>query len=173
MKIVLFAINGSFSHTNLAIRCLREPLEKAGFDVVLVEHTLRDRTAHILEHLYRENADIYGFSTYIWNIEPMLTIAQTLKSLLPNSKIVFGGPEASYGLERFENTSWIDAIVRGEGEEAMLSLCQAVRDEKEYPRISGGDAVTFSDAGVHYREGEETGGILYYESSRGCPYSCA
>ena len=173
MKIALFAINGSFSHTNLAIRCLREPLEKAGFDVVLVEHTLRDRTAHILEHLYRENADVYGFSTYIWNIEPMLTIAQTLKSLLPNSKIVFGGPEASYGLERFENTSWIDAIVRGEGEEAMLSLCQAVRDEKEYPRISGGDAVTFSDAGVHYREGEETGGILYYESSRGCPYSCA
>ena len=173
MKIVLFAINGSFSHTNLAIRCLREPLERAGFEVVLVEHTLRDRTAHILEHLYRENADIYGFSTYIWNIEPMLTIAEALKSLLPNSKIVLGGPEVSYGLERFEGSSWIDAIVRGEGEEAMLSLCQAVRDEKEYPRISGGDAVTFSDAGVHYREGEETGGILYYESSRGCPYSCA
>ena len=173
MKVVLFAINGSFSHTNLAIRCLREPLERAGFEVVLVEHTLRDRTAHILEHLYRENADIYGFSCYIWNIEPMLTLAETLKSLLPNSKIVLGGPEVSYGLERFEDASWIDAIVRGEGEEAMLSLCQALRDGREYPRISGGDAVTFADAGVHYRKGEETGGILYYESSRGCPYSCA
>ena len=55
MKIVLFAINGSFSHTNLAIRCLRDPLEGAGFEVVLIEHTLRDRTAHILEHLHREN----------------------------------------------------------------------------------------------------------------------
>ena len=173
MKIVLFAINGSFSHSNLAIRCLRDPLEKAGFEVVLVEHTLRDRTAHILEHLYREQADVYGFSCYIWNIEPMLTIAQTLKSLLPKSRIILGGPEASYGLERFENTPWIDAIVRGEGEEAMLSLCQAVREGRDYPRISGGDAVTFADAGVHYREGEETGGILYYESSRGCPYSCA
>ena len=173
MKIVLFAINGSFSHSNLAIRCLRDPLEKAGFEVVLVEHTLRDRTAHILEHLYREQADVYGFSCYIWNIEPMLTLAQTLKSLLPKSRIILGGPEASYGLERFENTPWIDAIVRGEGEEAMLSLCQAVREGRDYPRISGGDAVTFADAGVHYREGEETGGILYYESSRGCPYSCA
>ena len=173
MKVVLFAINGSFSHTNLAIRCLREPLERAGFDVVLVEHTLRDRTAHILEHLYRENADIYGFSCYIWNIEPMLTLAETLKSLLPKSKIVLGGPEVSYGLERFEDASWIDAIVRGEGEESMLSLCQAIKEEREYPRVSGTDAVTFADTGVHYREGEETGGILYYESSRGCPYSCA
>ena len=173
MKIVLFGINGSFSHSNLAIRCLRDPLEQAGFEVVLVEHTLRDRTAHILEHLYRESADIYGFSCYIWNIEPMLTLAQTLKSLLPSSKIVLGGPEVSYGLERFEDFSWIDAIVRGEGEEAMLALAQAIQEGREYPRISGGDAVTFSDAGVHYREGEETGGILYYESSRGCPYSCA
>ena len=173
MKIVLFAINGSFSHSNLAIRCLRDPLERDGFEVVLIEHTLRDRTAHILEHLYREKADVYGFSCYIWNIEPMLALAQTLKSLLPASRIVLGGPEASYGLERFENTLWIDAIVRGEGEEAMLSLCQAVREGRDYPRISGGNAVTFSDAGVHYREGEETGGILYYESSRGCPYSCA
>lgn len=173
MKIVLFAINGSFSHSNLAIRCLRDPLERAGFEVVLVEHTLRDRTAHILEHLYREKADVYGFSCYIWNIEPMLTLAETLKSLLPESKIVLGGPEVSYGLERFENTPWVDAIVRGEGEEAMLSLCQAIQEGRDYPRISGGDAVTFSDAGVHYREGEETGGILYYESSRGCPYSCA
>ena len=173
MKIVLFAMNGSFFHSNLAIRCLREPLERAGFEVVLIEHTLRDRTAHIIEHLYRESADIYGFSCYIWNIEPMLTLAETLKSLIPESRIVLGGPEVSYGLERFENAAWIDAIVRGEGEEAMLSFCQAIREGRDHPRISGGDAVTFADAGVHYRPNEETGGILYYESSRGCPYSCA
>ena len=166
-------MNGSFFHSNLAIRCLREPLERAGFEVVLIEHTLRDRTAHIIEHLYRESADIYGFSCYIWNIEPMLTLAETLKSLIPESRIVLGGPEVSYGLERFENAAWIDAIVRGEGEEAMLSFCQAIREGRDHPRISGGDAVTFADAGVHYRPNEETGGILYYESSRGCPYSCA
>ena len=173
MKVVLFAINGSFSHSNLAIRCLRDPLERAGFEVVLVEHTLRDRTSHILEHLHREKADIYGFSCYIWNIEPMLALAETLKSLLPESKIVLGGPEVSYGLDRFENSSWIDAIVRGEGEETMLSLCQAIKGGGEYSRILGNDAVTFADTGVHYRKDEETGGILYYESSRGCPYSCA
>lgn len=173
MKVVLFAMNGSFSHSNLAIRCLREPLERAGFEVVLIEHTLRDRTAHILEHLWREQADVYGFSCYIWNIEHMLTLAQSLKGLMPNSRIVLGGPEVSYGTERFENADWIDAIVRGEGEEAMLSLCQAIKEGSSYPRISGGDAVAFADAGIHYRADEQTGGILYYESSRGCPYSCA
>ena len=173
MKVVLFGINGSFSHSNLAIRCLRDPLERAGFEVVLIEHTLRDRTSHILEHLYREKADIYGFSCYIWNIEPMFALAETLKGLMPESRIVLGGPEVSYGFERFEDLDWIDAIVRGEGEEAMLSLCQAIKEGRNYPRISGGDAVTFADVGVHYREGEQTGGILYYESSRGCPYFCA
>ena len=58
MKIVLFALNGSFSHTNLALRCLRPYLERAGHEVVLIEHSLRDRRAHILERLYREHADV-------------------------------------------------------------------------------------------------------------------
>ncbi len=173
MKIVLFAMNGSFSHSNLAIRNLREPLERDGFEVVLIEHNLRERTAHILEHLHREQADVYGFSCYIWNIQPMLTLAQALKALLPSSYIVFGGPEVSYGLDRFADLPWMDAIVRGEGEEAMLSLCQSIRDGRAFPRISGSDAVGMPPAGICYLPDEKTGDILYYESSRGCPYSCA
>ena len=58
MKIVLFAHNGSWVHSNLALRCLRLPLEREGFEVVLIENTLRDRTGHILERLYRERADV-------------------------------------------------------------------------------------------------------------------
>ena len=54
MKIVLFTLNGSWSHTSLALRCLRTPLEQAGFEVVVLEYTLRDRTAHVLEKLHRE-----------------------------------------------------------------------------------------------------------------------
>ena len=69
MKVLLFALNGSWAHSNLAIRCLRAPLEQEGFSVTLAEYTLRDRTAHILEHLHREAADVYGFSCYIWNLQ--------------------------------------------------------------------------------------------------------
>lgn len=174
MKVLLFAINASFAHTNLAIRCLREPLERDGFETVLVERTAKDRHSHILESLYQERAEVYGFSCYIWNLEEMLRLAQALHLLLPDSKIVFGGPEVSYGVERFESMSFIDAIVCGEGEEAFPKLCRDVRDGIPISRVIRETASdTFPTSGILYRPEEKNGGILYYESSRGCPYSCA
>ena len=174
LKIVLFTLNGSWSHTSLALRCLRAPLEREGFDVTLVEHSLRDRTSHVLEHLYREGADVYGFSCYIWNLTEMLTLAEALHGLLPHSRIVLGGPEVSFDTARFDAMKWIDAIVTGEGEDALPRLCLAIRDGHPHPRIvDGGVPDVMRDEGILYRDSEVTGGILYYESSRGCPYSCA
>ena len=174
MKVVLFGLNGSWVHTCLAVRCLRTPLEKAGFDVVLVEHTLRDRTLHILERLYAEQADIYGFSCYIWNLEQMLALGEALHEVLPKAKIVFGGPEVSFATERFDSMDWITAIVCGEGEVTFPALCQNIRDQKPYDRIIHAQpSNTMRDEGILYRAGEGSGSILYYESSRGCPYSCA
>lgn len=174
MKIVLFALNGSWVHSNLALRCLRTPLEREGFEVVLIEHTLRDRTGHILERLYRERAEVYGFSCYIWNLTEMLKIGETLKELLPDSRLILGGPEVSFATERFDGQDWIDAIVCGEGEEVFPKLCSDIRDGKPIERIlHGGRPDVMRDEGILYRDREETGGILYYESSRGCPYSCA
>ncbi len=174
MKIVLFALNGSYSHTNLAIRCLRSPLERAGFDVVLIEHNLRDMRLPMLESLVRENADIYGFSSYIWNIGEMLSLAKDLKSLLPSAKIVFGGPEVSFGTERFE-LDFIDHIICGEGEDAIVALAEKVKNAETADRIIyGGRADVMCDEGILYRDGDYSGGaMLYYESSRGCPYKCS
>ena len=174
MKIVLFALNGSWVHSNLALRCLRRVLEREGFEVVLIENTLRDRTGHILERLYRENADVYGFSCYIWNLREMLELGEALRELLPSCRIVLGGPEVSFATERFERHKWIDAIVCGEGEAAFPALCRSIRDGEPFERIiQGGVPDVMRDEGIVYRDSEETGGILYYESSRGCPYSCA
>lgn len=174
MKITLFTLNGSWSHTCLALRCLRQVTEEAGFAVSLVEHTLRDRTSHILEHLYAEAADIYGFSCYIWNLKEMLSLAETLHGLLPQAKIVLGGPEVSFDTERFDAMPWIDAIICGEGEAAFLRLCRDLRDGNKHDRVIMGEPFAEMDcAGILYRDGEETGGILYYESSRGCPFGCA
>ena len=174
MKVVLFGLNGSFSHTNLAIRCLRSHLERAGFETVLLEHTLRDRTSHIIESLYDQQADVYGFSCYIWNIKEMLSVSRALHEILPSARIVFGGPEVSYATRRFDGMDWIDAIVCGEGEEAMRDLCEAFRAGTPFARICHAQASkSMRDEGILYRDGETTGGILYYESSRGCPYSCA
>lgn len=173
MKIVLFALNGSFSHTNLAIRALRAPLERAGHEVVLVENSLRDRTAHVLEGLYHHKADVYGFSCYIWNIEETLKLSQALREVLPSARIVLGGPEVSFATERFECMDWIDVIVCGEGETVFPHLCEQLLRGEVPQRVIQGQRNELSGTGILYRDGEGEGGIAYYESSRGCPYSCA
>lgn len=174
MKVVLFGLNGSYSHTCLALRCLRAPLERAGYDVSLCEYNLRDMNATILSCLVSERAEVYSFSCYIWNIASMLDIAADLKALLPDSKIVFGGPEVSFGCERF-NFDFIDFIVRGEGEDAIVKICNAIKNGEQIDRIiDGGCPNVMNTEGILYREGDfESGTMLYYESSRGCPYKCA
>ncbi len=174
MKIVLFTLNGSWVHTSLSLRCLRDACEKKGYDVALVEHTLRDRSAHVLEHLYREKGDVYGFSCYIWNLDQMLALGKALHEILPNAKIVLGGPEVSYATERFQGMNWIDAVVCGEGENTFPALCEQMQKGLPHERILQGLPVCeMEQTGIYYREGEGSGGILYYESSRGCPYACA
>ena len=177
MKIVLFSLNASRTHTNLAIRCLAKSLKQNGFDeVVLIERTEKDNRNDTLASLYRERADLYGFSTYIWNVDAHLTLAQNLKHLLPNSAILFGGPEVSYHDESFlDSHPYIDHLIRGEGEDAILTLAHAMKQNDKAPKIiDGGVYHGFLEAGVPYESREDTSGsILYYESSRGCPYSCA
>ena len=174
MKVVLFGLNGSYSHTCLALRCLRAPLEKAGYEVVLCEYNLRDMSSAILSRLVGEKADAYSFSCYIWNIASMLDIAADLKSLLPESKIIFGGPEVSFDLERFK-FDFIDYVIQGEGEDAIVKLCNAINNGENTDRIiDGGIPDVMNDEGILYRDGDfESGTMLYYESSRGCPYRCA
>ena len=177
MKIVLFSLNASRIHTNLAIRCLAKSLKQNGFDeIVLIERTEKDNRNDTLASLYRERADLYGFSTYIWNVDAHLTLAQNLKHLLPDSTILFGGPEVSYHDERFlDSHVYIDHLIRGEGEDAIVALAKALEQNLPAPRIiDGGVYQGFLEAGVPYECKDDTNGsILYYESSRGCPYSCA
>ena len=142
--------------------------------MVLKEHTLRDRTAHILEDIASEHANVYGFSCYIWNITQIKEIAHALHKIQPHARIVFGGPEVSFATDRFDEWDFVDAIVCGEGEEAMLDLCQKFRDKQPFSRIIQANPLPFMrNEGVLYRDGEHAGDILYYESSRGCPFSCA
>ncbi|MBE6601624.1 MAG: DUF4080 domain-containing protein [Ruminococcaceae bacterium] len=174
MKVALFTLNGSWSHTSLALRCLRRPLERAGFSVELLEYSLRDRTSHVLEQLYRAHADVYSFSCYIWNLTSMLELAQSLRQILPDAKIVLGGPEVSFGEERFATLPYVDAVICGEGEEALPELCQAFLDGAPYARVvHAATANVMTDEGILYRKDDARASILYYESSRGCPFRCA
>ena len=176
VKIALLALNSSYIHTNLAVRSIRDSLTSAGYGADIFEYNIKDRRGAILSALYREAADIYGFSSCIWNISQMLSIADDLKKLRPESTIVFGGPEVSYNAEELlAKYSFIDHIITGEGEYAFIRLAEAAGKSKLPPVIDGGMCDSFESSGIHYdADGRRlTGRILYYESSRGCPYKCA
>ena len=175
MKIVLFGLNGSYSHTCLALRCLRGALERGGYAPKIVEANLRDRRDEVLQSLYSEKADVYGFSCYIWNITEMTAIAADLKALLPRSKIVFGGPEVSFDAERFDRADFIECAVCGEGEGVIADLCSQIECGEPLPKmLNAPKADVMFDEGILYRDGDfKSGEMLYYESSRGCPYRCS
>ena len=104
----------------------------------------------------------------------MLTVGEALHELLPNRRFVLGGPEVSFATDRFDRMRWIDAIVCGEGEAVFPSLCRRMLTGEAFERVVfGGCPDVMQEEGILYRDGETAGGILYYESSRGCPYSCA
>lgn len=175
MKIELFALNGSYAHSCLAVRCLQTALLGAGFtDVHITEATLRDRTAGVLARLVAANAALYSFSCYIWNIEEMLRLARDLKAVRPTAKIVLGGPEVSFDTARFEKLDFIDTVVTGEGEAAIVTLASLLHEEKSLPHVLVGvPDPHFATRGIHYSTAEESTSLVYYESARGCPFSCA
>lgn len=175
MKIELFTLNGSFAHSNLAIRCLATALREAGFSAVhCTEATLHDRTASVLARLVKADAALYGFSCYIWNIAEILTLARDLKAVRPHAKIVLGGPEVSFDTARFTSLDFVDTVIAGEGEVAIVTLASLLQAGGALPKLLYGTPDgAFATRGIHYTEGEPPSPLVYYESARGCPFSCS
>lgn len=176
MKTVLFALNGSYSHTNLAVRAIGASLKDAGFEAVILEKNLKDPSLDILYALYRERAEVYGFSVYIWNVKEMLALASELKLLLPQTTIVLGGPEVSFsGKDFFSEHPFVDVVIAGEGEEAFPAVVRLLECGEPVPRIyRAAPFAGFAASGIYYdRIGDTPRGLVYYESVRGCPFSCA
>ncbi len=171
MKITLFALNSSFTHTNLAVRYLASVLDGSDHTVIIKEYTLNDRKARVLNELVNTKADIYAFSVYIWNRNEMLSYARELKKLCPDSKIIFGGPEVSFENEAFlVKYPYIDVLIRGEGESVITDICNS---PESYKIVDGVCSNIFADSGILYDRYPAEGDILYYESVRGCPYRCS
>lgn len=176
MKILLAALNARYSHTNLAIRYLRNALNANGFDACIYETAINDNDGKILRDLYIADADVYCFSCYIWNIEKTLKAAADLKKVLPQADIILGGPEVSYDASEIKaNNPFISYIICGEGESAIIKLAKAL-EKGEKADIKGYFYEDINNLVYPYNDGEITAlkdKIIYYESSRGCPYSCS
>ncbi len=174
MKTTLFALNGSYAHSALGVRTLAAALREAQLPCEVIEASLQDRTLSLLQRLYEQNADLYGFSCYIWNVEQMLDMARNLKALRPACHIVLGGPEVSYDSDRFTALPFVDHVIAGEGESAIVALVRALDAGNSPERLlMGTPDKEFEKRGIHYDKNHPVPPLVYYESSRGCPFSCA
>ena len=193
MNVVLSTLNSKFIHSSLALRYLKAYGEAHGQAYDIVEYTINMPVLHILSDITEHDIDILGFACYIWNIEMTLHVVDMVKAVRPDIKIVLGGPEVSFTAdELLERCPNIDYIVQGEGEEAFHALVTAlqlgndgldpvipgVRGRRDGSILGSLEAVEVSDLSsipFPYTEKDMEDlehKIIYYESSRGCPFSC-
>ena len=193
MNVVLSTLNSKFIHSSLALRYLKAYGEAHGQAYDIVEYTINMPVLHILSDITEHDIDILGFACYIWNIEMTLHVVDMVKAVRPDIKIVLGGPEVSFTAdELLERCPNIDYIVQGEGEEAFHALVTAlqlgndglnpvipgVRGRRDGSILGSLEAVEVSDLStISFQSTEEDmedleHKIIYYESSRGCPFSC-
>lgn len=190
MQIVLTTLNAKYIHTNLALRYLKASA-RPEFDPQIVEYTIKDPAFNIVSDIFQKKPDVVGFSCYIWNIEESIKVIQMLKTVLPNVKIVLGGPEVSYDVHHWlRKVPEIDYIIMGEGEVSFKELLQYFNGDITRDAVRG---ITYLEDGklkihpqppkIDLREIESPfrfeedlpflgKRIQYIETSRGCPFSC-
>lgn len=200
MKVLLAAINAKYIHSNLGIYSLKtygeKMLKEWGLaeqaEISLAEYTINHQMEQILQDIYKRKPDVIGFSCYIWNISYVKMILADIKKVLPDVKIWAGGPEVSYHGEAFlKEEPTVDLVMMGEGEITFAHFLKALLEGEDLKQVPGlmvrnADG-TFTDTGfrqvmdmsqipfpyafMDMKELEHR--IIYYESSRGCPFSCA
>lgn len=190
MKILLTAINAKYIHSNLAVYSLKASAGEWEPDVELAEFTINNQKDDILKEIYRRNPQVLCFSCYIWNLDYVEEISREFHKLRPEVPIWVGGPEVSYEVEAFlKENPQITGVMIGEGEETFREVCgYYIRKESDLEEICG--LAFWKEGSVHYTACRElmdmtqipfcynqmedfSNRIIYYESSRGCPFSCS
>ena len=190
MKILLAACNAKYIHSNLAVYDLRAYASAYQEHILLREYTINQTKDEILKDIYLTGADVVCFSCYIWNISFVKDLLCDLHKILPETKFWAGGPEVSFDAEAFlRKTPQMTGVMIGEGEKTFLELVHYYVD---------GEGSLTEIPGIVYHDGEEIynngwreltdlseipfvyeqlkdfeNKIIYYESSRGCPFSCS
>ncbi len=195
MKVLFTTLHAKYVHASLALPYLAAASSIQGIHTSIREFTINEPADGILQQLVAEKADVVLFSCYIWNIEQTLKLAADMKLICPGIYVVMGGPEASYGaFELLDRNPAVDCIIRGEGETTCRELLEAM--QFNFPATPTFDHIP----GITFRQGEEiiaspgrepialldtvpspfSAGLVdlnkplvYYETSRGCPFSCA
>ena len=187
MKYLLVAVNAKYIHSNPAVYSLRAYAgEKYGEHIELAEYTINQRTEDILADIYQRKPDAIGFSCYIWNIRMIRELLAELPKVLEHTELWLGGPEVSYDapgmLIQFPH---LKGIIVGEGEATFRELmAYYVEGDRSLSEIAGlylpegftpmRPLLSMDELPFLYGDLKQfQNRIIYYESARGCPYSCS
>ena len=199
MRYLLSAINAKYIHSNPAVYSLyayatsrlKDMPEKVP-EIIICEHTINNHIDEILEDIYTKQPDVIGFSCYIWNITFVDMLIKEINKLLPDTHIWVGGPEVSYrAMEYLRYMPMVKGVIVGEGEETFYQLVKAYEANSLGKPDSIKGIVFYDDNNVICNNGYApvmdldhipffyndldafSNRIIYYESSRGCPFSCS
>ena len=190
MKILLAACNAKYIHSNPAVYDLRAFASEYKEHILLGEYTINQTKDEILKEIYRSGAEVVCFSFYIWNISFVRELIFDLKKILPGTAFWVGGPEVSFDAENFlKEMPQVTGVMVGEGEETFLELARyyiekkgtladirgiAFRENGEIFHNGWREVMDLSRVPFAYEQTEDFANrIIYYESSRGCPFSCS
>lgn len=190
MKILLAACNAKYIHSNLAVYDLKAYSSDYDEHVILREYTINQPKDEILKDIYSSGADVVCFSCYIWNISFVRELIRDLVKILPKTAFWAGGPEVSYDAEKFlTEMPEMTGVMVGEGEKTFHDLLEFYIDGKDSLEEISGIAYRTGDKIIHngWRELMDLSAIpfvyehlekfenriIYYESSRGCPFFCS
>jgi len=190
VKVIVSTLNAKYIHTSLALRYLKAFCQK-DFPIEIAEYTIKDPALNVVSDLFQKKPDVLGFSCYIWNIEETIPIIRMMKKIMPGLRIVLGGPEVSYDTAYWmERLPEVDFIVMGEGEETFHHLLKELSGEQKFHLVfglayrKGGETIInpprpkldLNDIPSPHRFAEDVANlpnrIVYFETSRGCPFSC-
>lgn len=194
MKFLLVGINAKYIHSNPAIYSLRAYAGAEYRDnIEIAEYTINNRREEILSDIYLRKPDVIGFSCYIWNFEMVKSLLPDLQKVLPKVEIWLGGPEVSFdGVELLQKYPMASGIMTGEGEatfKELLAYYVERKSDKLLSEIKGlllpsghtgdRDSLSMDELPFLYEDAKREGlsefrnKIIYYESSRGCPFRCS
>ena len=190
MKILLAACNAKYIHSNLAVYDLKAYSSDYDKELFLREYTINQPKDEILKDIYGSGADVVCFSCYIWNISFVRELIRDLAKILPETAFWAGGPEVSYDAEKIlTEMPEMTGVLVGEGEKTFHDLLEyyidgkgslgeirgiAYRDGEEIRHNGWRELMNLSEIPFVYEHLEEfENRIIYYESSRGCPFSCS
>lgn len=190
MKILMVAANAKYIHSSLALRSIQKYCDPYMSHIKNLELTINHNENQALKSIYEEKPDVIAFSCYIWNMEMIESLIPSIAKILPETKIILGGPEVSYASEElFSKLPALDMVIEGEGEQTWYELMEHYVDRsKDLDQIDG---IVYRDAQGEVRRNpdrmpmdlndipfvyddiaELDNKIIYYEATRGCPFSC-